>query len=129
MATWTKPPQGLVDLFHESLPRDGRATLRRMFGLPCVSVNGNMAAGVFQDGVFARLPPETFERMTRELGARPFEPMPGRASKTYLMLPDEILADEERLAEMLAEAIGFTDAMPAKERKPAKPRARRGSAP
>lgn len=113
MAKWTKPPQGLVDLFHDSLPRDGRVTLRRIFGLPCASVNGNIAVGVFQDGVFARLPPETWAHLERE-GATPFEPMPGRASKTYLMLPDEVLADEGRLGELLAEAVGFTDSLPAK---------------
>jgi hypothetical protein len=40
--------------------------------------------------------------------------MPGRASKAYLMLPDEVLADEGRLEEMLAQAVGFTDSLPAK---------------
>jgi len=131
MGAWTKPPQGLVDLFHDSLPRDGRVSLRRMFGLPCASVNGNLAAGVFQDGVFARLPPETWARLERAFGARPFEPMAGRVSKTYLMLPDEVLADEVALAELLAEAVAATDALPAKaapeRRRASKPRKPRGS--
>ena len=124
MAKWTKPPQGLVDLFHDSLPRDGRVTLRKMFGFPCVSVNGNMAAGVFQEGVFARLGPETSMALAQE-GVGPFEPIPGRASKTYLMLTDEILADETRLADLLAEAVAVTAEMPVKvkpaPRKTAKP--------
>lgn len=120
MAKWSKPSSGLTELFHESLPRDGRVTLRRMFGLPCAFVNGNIAAGVFEDGLFARLPAGTWAALEQDLGAVGFEPRPGRPSRTYLMLPDEILADDERLSEILAEAVGFTDSLPAKE--PGKPR-------
>jgi hypothetical protein len=122
MAKWTKPPQGLVDLFHDGLPRDGRVRRQTLFGCPCVSVNGNMAAGVFQEGVFARLGPETWAALARE-GATGFEPMPGRPSKTYLMLTDDMLADEERLPVLLAEAVAVTGEMPAKP--PKAPRKRR----
>jgi len=114
MAKWSKPSPGLTDLFHESLPEDGRVILRRMFGLPCAFVNGNIAAGVFEDGLFARLPAETWTRLEEELGATGFEPRPGRPSRTYLMLPDDIVADDQQLAEILAEAVAFTDSLPVK---------------
>ena len=37
--------------------------------------------------------------------------------KGYTLIPDDILADEERLTETLAKAVAFTAAMPAKEKK------------
>ncbi len=128
MAKWTKPSQGLVDLFHDSLPRDGRMTLRKMFGFPCVSVNGNVAAGVFQDGMFVRLGPATSAALAQE-GVAAFEPMAGRASKTYLMLTDEILADETRLADLLAEAVAVTGEMPVKVKPTPKAKARKAPTP
>ena len=128
MAKWTKPPQGLVDLFHDSLPRDGRVTLRKMFGFPCISVNGNMAAGVFQEGVFVRLGPETSAALALE-GVAAFEPIAGRASRTYLMLTDDILADETRLADLLAEAVAVTGDMPVKVKPARKPKARKAPPP
>jgi hypothetical protein len=52
---WMKTPRGLVDLFDESMPDDPRLERRRMFGCPCVFVNGNMCAGLIEDRMIARL--------------------------------------------------------------------------
>ncbi|MDB5429155.1 MAG: hypothetical protein JWP35_271 [Caulobacter sp.] len=117
MATWQKPDPSLIDLFEEHLPRDGRIERRRMFGCPSAFVHGNMATGVFKDLIFVRLPAEVRERLEAAHGPLPFEPMPGRASKSYMRLPDDIVADEDELAAFLATAIGFTAALPPKEKK------------
>jgi hypothetical protein len=115
---WSKPPQALVELFIESLP-DGPGVARgKMFGLPVASVNGVVFAGVFQDSVFARLPPELFERFQREHAARPFEPMAGRQSKAQLILPDDVVADEAELAAALHAAFLHTASLPPKIKKP-----------
>jgi hypothetical protein len=37
--------------------------------------------------------------------------------KGYALIPDEVLADEDRLTETLAKAVRFTAAMPPKEKK------------
>jgi len=116
---WTKSPQSLIDLFAESLPDDPRIERRKMFGYPAIFVAGNMCAGLFQDRVFARLGSADADALPG--GAQPFEPMPGRPMKGYVLVPDDILADEERLTETLANAVRFTAAMPPKEKK-AKPR-------
>lgn len=112
---WTKAPQSLVDLFTESLPDDPRIERRKMFGFPSVFVGGNMCAGLFQDRMFARLAPTDADVLPG--GAQPFEPMPGRPMKGYTLIPDDILADEERLTATLAKAVAFTAAMPPKEKK------------
>jgi TfoX/Sxy family transcriptional regulator of competence genes len=116
---WTKSPQSLIDLFAESLPDDPRVERRKMFGYPAIFVGGNMCAGLFQDRMFARL--SDGDAAALPGGPKPFEPMAGRAMKGYALIPDDILADEARLAETLVKAIAFTAAMPPKEKK-AKPK-------
>ena len=66
-----------------------------MFGYPAIFVGGNMCAGLFQDRMFARLPAPDAEALPG--GVQPFEPMPGRPMKGYALIPDEVLADEDRL--------------------------------
>jgi hypothetical protein len=110
--TWAKSPQSLVDLFTECLPDDPRLERRKMFGYPAVFVGGHLATGLFQDRVFARLADEDRARLPG--GGDYFEPMPGRPMKAYAVIPDDIVADEAALAEVLAKAVGFTASMPPK---------------
>lgn len=117
---WTKSPKGLIDLFALSLPEGPGLERRVMFGYPAAFVNGNMFAGLFQDSAMARLPPSLAERLIADHGARPFEPMPGRPMRAYLVLPDEIVEDEARFAETLRAAYAYTAAMPPKAKKPRK---------
>jgi TfoX/Sxy family transcriptional regulator of competence genes len=111
---WMKAPQWLADLFDESLPDDPRVERRRMFGYPAAFVQGNMAAGVFQDRVFARLSPE--DRAALPGGGEAFSPMEGRPMRDYALIPDEVLADEAALAAALANAVAFTATLAPKER-------------
>lgn len=119
---WTKPSQGMVDLFDACLPDGPGLERRRMFGQPCAFVNGNMFAGLLQEVAFARLPPTLHAELDAKFGARHFEPMPGRPMRAYVVLPDAVLEDEGRFAETLHAAYAFTSAMPRKEKKPRKPR-------
>jgi TfoX/Sxy family transcriptional regulator of competence genes len=115
---WTKAPQGLIDLFDEVVPDDPRVERRKMFGYPSIFVHGNMCAGLFGDGMFARL--SIADRDALPGGGVLFEPMAGRPMKDYAMVPDDILADELALADLLAKAVAFTAALPPKEKKPRK---------
>jgi TfoX/Sxy family transcriptional regulator of competence genes len=115
---WTKSPQGLIDLFTECLPDDARLERRKMFGYPAVFVHGNMCTGLFQDRVFARL--SDADKAALPGGGAYFEPMPGRPMKAYAVIPDEVVADETALAEVLAKAVALTAGLPAKERKSAR---------
>jgi TfoX/Sxy family transcriptional regulator of competence genes len=110
--TWVKAPQSLIDLFTECLPDDPRLDRRKMFGYPAVFVAGNMATGLFQDRVFARLSDEDRARLPG--GGDYFEPMPGRPMKAYAVIPDDVVADEQALAEVLARSVSFTVALPPK---------------
>ena len=116
---WIKSPRGLIDLFAECLPDDPRLTPRKMFGYPAAFVHGNMCAGLFGDRMFARLSEE--DRAALPGGGDYFEPMPGRPMRAYAVIPDEVVADEERLAQVLAKAVEFTATLPPKEKKAKKP--------
>lgn len=110
--TWVKSPQSLIDLFCKSLPDDPRLERRKMFGYPAVFVGGNLAMGLFQDRVFARLSDEDRARLPG--GGDYFEPMPGRPMKAYAVIPDDVVADEQALAKVLATSVGFTASLPPK---------------
>ena len=112
---WEKAPRGLVELVAESLPDDPRIERRKMFGYPAIFVHGNMCAGLFGDGMFARL--SAADRAALPGGGAPFEPMRGRPMKDYSLVPDDVLADEEALAKVLAQAVAFTASLPPKEKK------------
>lgn len=111
---WTKSPQSLIDLFAECLPDDPRVERRKMFGYPAIFVGGNMCAGLFGDRMFARLSPE--DRAALPGGGEDFAPMEGRPMKGYVLIPDDILADEAALAKSLTQAIAFTASLPPKEK-------------
>ncbi len=111
---WTKAPASLIELFAESLPDDPRVERRKLFGYPSAFVNGNLFCGVFQDQIFARLAPSRRDALERAHGPSPFEAMAGRPMKAYVRLPDAIVADEAELADLLAGALAFSAALPAK---------------
>jgi TfoX/Sxy family transcriptional regulator of competence genes len=111
---WTKSSQGLIDLFAEALPDDPRIERRKMFGYPSIFVHGNMCAGLFGDGMFARL--SAADRAALPGGGAPFEPMPGRPMKDYTLVPDDVLADDAALADLLAKAVAHTASLPPKEK-------------
>jgi TfoX/Sxy family transcriptional regulator of competence genes len=112
---WTKSPQALVDLFEESLPDDPRVERRKMFGYPCIFVGGNMCAGLHQLSMLVRLSPADAAALP---GAKPFEPMPGRPMRGYVLVPDDVLTDEAALAGLIVKAVAFTATLPPKEKKP-----------
>ncbi len=73
----------------------------------------------------ARLPPGLREELDAEYGVRHFEPMPGRPMRAYTVLPEEVVEDEDRYAEVLRAAYAFAAALPPKIKGPPKPKKER----
>ncbi len=117
MAGWAKSPPSLVALFTETAPHGPGVTYRNMFGYPAAFVNGNMFAGLFQDGLFVRLGPATRAALEAEYGSHPFAPMPGRPMKDYMLVPEALLEDEAAIERLLAQALAHASGLPAKEKK------------
>ncbi len=111
---WKKTPQGLVELFHELLPRDPRAERRKMFGYPCSFVNGNLWAGLHQDDLLLRLDEASRKELLMNPEAHTFEPMSGRPMREYVVVPPSMHEDVDELQRWIDRAFAFGLALPAK---------------
>jgi len=114
MPAFTKPSAETVASFLQATQSLDGAEPRTMFGYPSVFLNGNMLACVFQDRIMVRLSEDDRAEATRKLGARPFEPSPGRAMKEYVELPRDVANDPKKLRRWLARGVAYVSALPPK---------------
>jgi TfoX/Sxy family transcriptional regulator of competence genes len=117
---WKKAPESLIALFDEVAPPDPPAQRRQMFGYPAVFVNGNMFAGLHEDRLVVRLPETERAEFMALPGAVPFEPMPGRPMKEYVVAPAALLGDPDGLRAWLGRALRYAVTLPPKTAKAAK---------
>ncbi len=119
---WKKSPPALVKLFSTLVPPP--AEQRKMFGYPAAFANGNLFMALHQENLILRLPRQQISKIK---GARPFEPMPGRKMKEYVVAPKALMKDEAALREWIGRSLEYVLSLPTKAKKKAKSsRARRG---
>jgi len=111
-----KSPEALVAIFDEVVPGPP-ATKRKMFGFPAGFVNGNMFMGLFEDSMILRLPAKLREELIQLQGAKPFEPMAGRVSKEYVVLPERLIHDREQLSSWAGKALAYGESLVPKSAK------------
>ena len=104
-------PDALAALFERVVPDDPDVRRRKMFGWPAAFVGGNMFASLHREALVLRLPPDELEQVLA-LGGRPFEPMPGRPMRGYVVVPGALLADEPVLAGWVARSLAFGRTLP-----------------
>lgn len=112
-ARWRKASAERVAQFEAVIVREERAELRRMFGYPAAFVNGNMATGLHQEDWMVRLG-EADRAKLLAAGGRPFEPMPGRPMREYVVLPEAVVADSRALARWVRRGVEYAAALPRK---------------
>jgi TfoX/Sxy family transcriptional regulator of competence genes len=94
-------------------PRPG-LTERRMFGGIGFMLGGNMAAGVSSRGkLIVRLEPEEVQRALGEDGVEPFE-MNGRPAKGFVLVDQDVLADDAELARWVDAGADHAQSLPPK---------------
>ena len=74
--------------FESILPDDPRVKVRPVFGSVAAFVSGKMFSGVFGNDVSVRLPEGERAQLLKEENASLLEPMPGRALKEYVIMPE-----------------------------------------
>lgn len=116
---WKKTPPELAAKFDRAAPKDPRVVRKPMFGYPALYLRGNMFAGTFQDKVVTRLS-ETDRATALKVGAKPFEPMPGRPMKEYVVVPAADVGKPAALAKWIERARSYAETLPVKEKKVAK---------
>jgi TfoX/Sxy family transcriptional regulator of competence genes len=109
-----KAPASLVATFDRALARSG-GERRQMFGYPCAFEAGQMFCGIFGPTIVVRLAEAEREAFLAK-GARPFEPMPGRRMKEYVVLPAAVVGDDAKLTRWFETARGYAKTLPPKKK-------------
>src|SRR5438093_896858 len=109
---WKKSSQELIELF-DSVQPGPPAEPRRMFGYPACFVNGNLFMGLHEERFILRLAEEDRKALARQ-GARPFEPMPGKPMREYVVLPERVLGDRTALQRWVSRALEHGSSLPPK---------------
>ncbi len=115
-----KPDEASLGWFDSLVPDAPGVQTRPMFGNKAAFVNGNMFLALFGEQVAVRLSPEDQEALLEEEGASKFEPMPGRAMKEYVTLPEGWRDRRDRAEAWVDRSFGFVAALPPKEAKTSK---------
>jgi len=115
MPSFTKSPPDLVARFGEILEGYPDVTRKPMFGYPAAFVGGNMATGLFADRWVVRLPDDEIAA-AKSAGAEPFEPMPGKPMKAFVVIPRADVEDDARIGAWVERGIAHAAAMPAKKK-------------
>jgi len=74
---------------------------RKMFGMPCVAIDGRLVGGFYQDCLVVKLDGHRLEAALAVPGAVNFDPMHGRPMKRWVQIP---YAAHERWRDLLADA-------------------------
>ncbi len=112
--SWEKSPPELVAAFAALTARRPDLTTRKMFGYPAGFVGGHLTTALHQDHWIVRLPAEARSELLERPGALPFEPMPGRPMKEYVVLPADVVADPTALDAWVDRAIAHVRTLPPK---------------
>ena len=104
---WRKSPPALIAAFDRALPQGPGIEKRKMFGYPAVFSGGKLASGLWQEFVVAKLGEADRENAMTRHGATPFEPMPGRRMREYVVLPERIFAYPAALRDWIAKAVVY----------------------
>jgi TfoX/Sxy family transcriptional regulator of competence genes len=118
MPKFEKSDPALVARFNATLDRHAAAdiTRRAMFGYPCAWIAGNMATGLFAQEWWVRVSEPDREALLALPGAHQFEVMPGKAMGRYVVMPSDVVADDEQLDSWINAAIVFTRTLPPKKK-------------
>ena len=112
-----KPSDADKAWFEALLPEAPGVLMRPMFGNYAGFANGNMFLCLFGDEVAVRLDEEGRAELLALPGSRPFEPMPGRPMKEYVVLPD-VWRESPALAEAWVDrSFDYADVMPTRRPK------------
>jgi len=113
MPSFEKSPPELVQRFDEIAELLPQAHRRKMFGYPTCVVNGNLFMGLHQDHFFLRLGDTDRAEFVSSFGADPFQPMPGRPMKEYVIVPPKVLRDPE-IERWASRSFSFARSLPPK---------------
>jgi TfoX/Sxy family transcriptional regulator of competence genes len=119
---WKKTPESLVRFFEEKTA-PVLCERRKMFGFPCCFINGNMFIGTYGENLILRLGEKDRVRAAKENeDIAPFEPIPGRKMREYIVVPERIRKDARTFDRMLKSSVEYANSLPPKKSRKARER-------
>lgn len=115
--------------FDTLLPDAPGVTRRPMFGNLGGFVDGQMFLALLGDRVAVRLDPSARDELLATAGTAPFEPMPGRPMKEYVVLPEAWKDDPEAAGAWIQRSMHYAAALPPKTKPKRSRRAGRRAGP
>jgi len=109
---WEKSSPRLIAAFDALVPPPP-VERRKMFGYPCAFANGQLFMGLWQEELMLRLP-EAERSALQRLGAKPFEPMPGRPMREYVSVPAGLIYDAVRCKPWVDKSLSYVRSLPPK---------------
>lgn len=119
--SFPRPDEADVAWFDSLLPDQPGVRRKPMFGNLAGFAGDAMFLCLFGERVAVRLDEAARAELLAEPGAEPFEPMPGRPMREYVVLPEAWRDDPERARAWVARSVEYAAALPPK---PAKGRRR-----
>jgi len=114
MRKWKPAPRMAVGAYEATTSGLPGTEPKKMFGYSCIFAKGRMFAGLHQAGMVLRLPEEQRAEFLRLEGAKPFEPMPGRVMREYVLVPAVLLNAPDQLRTWVEKSLAFVLSLPAK---------------
>src|SRR5262245_44104756 len=105
--------EALADRIRQGLARKKNIEEKKMFGCICFFLNGNALAGVWKDGLIARLGTDEAELALREPHVRVFD-ITGRPMRNWVVVELEGVEADDQLKEWIKRAVNFVGKMPEK---------------
>jgi TfoX/Sxy family transcriptional regulator of competence genes len=110
MPKFTKSSPQIVERFGAVMDRYPDVERRKMFGYPAAFVGGNMATGLFAENWVVRMSDAELATAISE-GAAPFEVMPGRPMKGFVVIPPAVVADDAAVGAWVEKGLALAGAM------------------
>lgn len=105
--------EGHAALLRDDLAENHDIAEKRMFGGLCFMLNGNMLCGVSKEGGMFRVGKDNEAAALEIEGVTPLS-FTGRKMGGMVDVDDDLMADDELRAQVLALAIDFVSNLPAK---------------
>lgn len=102
MSKWKFKPEHEVVL-NQMMNGIPAAIPSKMFSYPAYKVNGKLALALHDNGIVAKVGAERAKALIGKKGIEPFEPMPGRAWKDWVLLTDHF----ETYRDIFEEAVQY----------------------
>jgi TfoX/Sxy family transcriptional regulator of competence genes len=118
---WEKASVELSEILTRAAEPFALVERRKMFGGLTLFLNGHMFAAIHGAKIVLRMSEQDRQDAQTKSGALPFEPMPGRVMKEYVVVPESVWSSPDSLDKWMAKSIEFVGALPPKVPKPRKP--------